>query len=212
MGYGYLLQTEYFDERYFAAMVQEDYHLTDQLPSNCCPSGFLKAMHGEEKALYLYLDYQRRLAFPLEEKAPADNVVTFEWNPFDAMKPGEGMRKRPGMYFGNEFSAAHLWSFLSGNRWRELDTGKTHGPVGTFMREFQQWFEARHPFGKDIPWHRTMLFLVMECPQQSWDEFFECYDLFSEGKSPDHPSRKVEEAVSHVLERLEKAGNTVDSP
>jgi hypothetical protein len=56
------------------------------------------------------------------------------------------------------------------------------------MAKFQAWVEARFPFSRGIPWHRTFLCLCLGSSARSLQTGFEHFDLFLRGEAPDCPS------------------------
>jgi hypothetical protein len=177
------LTPQSFDYDEFVATVMADYHLAAPIPQNSHIRNFLTAAEGPHGGLLKYLDYNRRLAKPYDGPPPTRAKIDL----IDFLQ-SEAFRKRPAMYLGNDRSAAHAWSMLSGAAWAERDHPELGSRTLDFMRDFQAWMEERYPFSRGIPWHRSIHLIVLHSADRSLASFHELLDLFLSGAPADSPS------------------------
>ncbi|MCW1924978.1 hypothetical protein OKA05_20615 [Luteolibacter arcticus] len=192
------LEPEDFDYDAFTDAVKGDYGVCDSWPSNVATWSFLEAVEGAERSLSRYLDYRTRLASPTR-KAPE---VHARVDLFKGLSSMEAIRKRPGMYFGNDAAASHLWSMLSGCSWAEMDTTGKPGKAHAFQALFQSWIEERFPFSNGIPWHRTFHFVSLGSAERSLSTFFDHFDLFQSGERPDCLSKTARTIMKNIAEEF----------
>ncbi len=176
------------------AALREDYGI-EEYPSNNSGRGLLTAIHGPEEGLRRYLAYHRRLAKPFKEDERFASRGAFD--PAASLGPGMLMRLRPGMYFGNDPSSAHLWSFLSGVCWAEHDAGAP-GATTAFMKGFQGWLDRRFSCSCAAPWGRMLLFLGLNSTDWSLKLFFEYFDFYQSGEPPDCLSSAARLIVENI--------------
>lgn len=198
IGYGFqaTLACEDMDEMAFHQAVKEDYAIQGDLPMNVATRGFLEAAEGAERGLSKYLAYRERLAKPLSQNIPSKT----ESNLLEVLASHHTIRKRPAMFFGNDASCAHIWSLISGCRWAEMDSQSGPGMAGAFEIQFQQWVEARFPFSKGIPWHRTFYFVCLGSSERSLKAFFDFFDLFQAGAQPDCLSKTGRNMMNNIAD------------
>lgn len=173
-----------------------DYQLPSRWPYNLNFRTFLTAVEGEVGSLRKYHEYRQRFTLPSE---PEPKWPMYCLGLFESIRT-EGFRKRPGMYFGNDVSSAHMWSMVSGACWAERDSASGPGEACDFMESFQAWIEARFPYCRGIPWHRSLYFLSLSCCDISLRTFFDCFDLFMAGEPPDCLSTIARTIVENIGE------------
>lgn len=193
------LEMEDFDEDVFMRAVKEDYGVQDSWPFNVATTGFLVAVEGDQLALARYLSYRERFA----KRTDGKRRHTTRHDLLEMLSDREGIRKRPAMYFGNDPSASHIWSMMSGFRWAEIDECGEQGQASAFLTQFQSWIEERFPFSKGIPWHRTLFFVSLGSSSRSLGTFFDCFDLFRSGEASDSPSRAARIMMESISEEFE---------
>lgn len=189
------LTPQSFDYDEFVATVMADYQLAAPIPYNVHIRSFLTAAEGRHGGMLKYLDYYRRLAKPYV--GPPPNGARIDIIDFLC---GEHFRKRPAMYLGNDPSAAHTWSMLSGAAWAERDHPELGSRTLGFMRDFQAWMEERYPFSRGIPWHRSIFLIVLQSADRSLGSFHELLDLFLSGAEPDSPSSTAQIILQNIGE------------
>jgi hypothetical protein len=197
IGYGFYgnLDVEEFNEHAFTQAVKEDYAIQGYWPLNVATLGFLEAAEGRERALHKYLGYRERFA----KVTRAGEESTNKYNLLELLASPHTIRKRPALFFGNNATASHIWSLISGCRWAEKDETDVPGVACTFQARFQHWIEERFPFSKGIPWHRTIYFITLGSPDRSLKTFFDCFDLFHAGERPDSLSQTARNMLNSVV-------------
>ena len=199
--FGYELHTalknEDFDNDAFTAAVKEDYGVQGSWPFNVVTTGFLVAAEGKKGALPKYLEYRERLAKPTDEQRESRAAHDL----LEILSSKDSIRKRPGMYLGNDAAASHMWSLISGCRWAEIyETGEP-GKACAFQIQFQSWVEERFPFSRGIPWCRTFYFVSLSCSDRSLKTFFDHFDLFRSGERPDCLSQTARIMMNSIAEK-----------
>ena len=189
------LGAEEFDNNAFTAAVKEDYGVQDSY--NVATTGFLVAAEGDMQALSKYLEYRERLANPTNERRESHSAHDL----FEILSSKDLIRKRPGMYFGNDAAASHIWSLISGCRWAEINETGEPGKACAFQIQFQSWVEERFPFSKGIPWYRTFYFVSVSSSDWSLKTFFDHFDLFQAGERPDCLSQTARIMMNSIAEK-----------
>ena len=191
------LEPEELDNDAFTDAVKKDYGVQGAWPLNVATTGFLVAAEGTEGALSKYLAYRERLAIPTDEQ-PLSHTGN---DLFEILSSKDAIRKRPGMYFGNDAAASHIWSLISGCRWAEIDETGEPGKACAFQIQFQSWVEERFPFSKGIPWHRTFYFVSVSSSDWSLKTFFDHFDLFQAGERSDCLSQTARIMMNSIAEQ-----------
>ncbi len=113
----------------------------------------------------------------------------------------ENITKRPGMYFGNNFSSLHLGSFFLGYEWaiKDYDLKKTF--LTKNYSNFQAWYDTKAPFAIGYPWYKTMLIQTLHSYNHSFYCFIQDYSDFLEGKPSNY---RLKESVNIAFEELMK--------
>lgn len=198
--YGYEFHTgfdaEKFDLDAFTEAVKTDYDVRGDWPVNVAATGFLVAAERPSEALAKYLHYRNRLAKPIRGQRTPHSCG----KPLDFLDSMDGLRKRPKMYLGNDASASHIWSMLSGYRWAETDASSNPAEITSFLVHFQDWVEQRFPFSRGIPWYRTFYFLSISSSENSLRTFFSHFDLFRAGEPPTSLSQTARTMMANIVE------------
>jgi hypothetical protein len=106
------------------------------------------------------------------------------------------VRQRPGMWFGNA-RVDNAWAMVSGYLTAERDHGIASDASVTMSR-FQDWVDARYPFGFGLPWFRT--FRLLMGPTSEVERFHEHLDLFLGGAPPDAPDPTMETMLDAIVQ------------
>jgi hypothetical protein len=112
------------------------------------------------------------------------------------------VRDRPGMWFGNA-RVDNAWALVSGYLTAERDHGIASDASVT-MSGFQDWVDARYPFGCGLPWLRTFRLLIG--PTSEVERFHEHLDLFLKGTRPDVPDPAMERMFEAIKQHAKGLG------
>jgi hypothetical protein len=104
------------------------------------------------------------------------------------------VRQRPGMWFGND-RVDNAWAMVSGYLTAERDHGIASDASITMSR-FQDWMNARYPFGCGLPWFR--IFRLLMGLTSELERFYEHLDLFLRGAPADAPDPTMESMIDAV--------------
>ncbi len=171
----------------------DDYGIGDW-PQNIDHASIFTALHGPLEDLRHYARFRHRFCRAAPE-TPAPQIKSI----LEPLRPGGELRQRPGMYLGNDASAEHLWSLISGLCWAESDAG-CPGPGTAFMTGFQSWLAARFSFARHVPWGRALVFLSLGSSSRSLTHFWEYFDFYQRVEPPDCESS----AACQILGSIEK--------
>ncbi len=179
---GYELRSDYsprpFDYDAIEQAIKADYKLPCYWPRSAHFFSFLIAAEGKAKALWKVHEYVSRFPAPPEPDLPCSCFST-DLHEFLSAK---AVREKPGLYFGNDVSAEHIWTMLSGASWFERDSGAEERPACDLMERFQARIERIYPYSRGIPWHRILM--IYGGVGYSYTDFFEHYDRMM-GTKPD---------------------------
>ena len=129
----------------------------------------------------------------------SSTLVEFILNP-------EGIRKRPGMYFANN-KISGLWAMCSGFLWAEKDLGIVDSSDAMNLELFQLWLDERYPIAKGQPWDKLFYFQSLGYDDGAFEQFYENFEMFLEGKNTDAPPRWVEIAIENILKSQKQENN-----
>ena len=190
----------------FREWQESKFHLCSHNIQSFC----LLICEDEQQAFDLFFEFHR---IALEE-CKANLVVRKDleaknFNPVEAVKSNtlvelilntEGIRKRPAMYFGsNQISG--LWAMCSGFLWAEKDLGITDSSDAMNLELFQLWLDERYPIAKGQTWDKLFYFQALGSDNRAFEQFYESFEMFLEGKSSDAPPKWVEIAVENIKKR-----------
>ena len=120
---------------------------------------------------------------------------------------GDPFRNRPGMYLGSP-SIDGLWAICSGYLWAERDLGITQSADSEAMRNFQAWVDARFAFARGQAWNRTLKFLALSSPKTSWDSFYDMFEIYQKGATPDSLSKTGEQMLASITNQMRKTNSS----
>lgn len=181
----------------FNQYLKEKYQIRGY-PCNIRYESYLELMTSSKKELFdLYIS----------EKLNASNTLNIEYEKihFSTSKTLEvklqQIFKRPGMYFGNNFSSMHLGSFFLGYKWAEKDYGFKKSELIEKLESFQVWYDKKEPFAIGYPWYRTMLIITLHHYRDSFNCFLQDYSDFLEGKDS---NCRLKESVDIAFKEIMK--------
>jgi hypothetical protein len=170
----------------------------------------------EEKALELFFEF-RKIA--LRDKIDEDSQrrqdsLSGDADPRTAlplteMILSEPFRNRPAMYLGNHDWISQIWTTCNGYVWAERDFGVAKSRDALTFERFQEWTEKRYPFSEGRPWGKLFDFLGMGSSERALEEFYDVFELFLEGESPDAQTGRCREWIAGCVaevEELQKKG------
>lgn len=164
----------------------------------------------ENQAFDLFFEFQDlaleecRADLVFKEDSEAEN-----FNASDATKSStlvdfilnkEGIRKRPAMYFANN-QVSGLWAMCSGFLWAEKDLGVMDSSDAMNLELFQLWLDERYPIAKGQTWDKLFYFQALGYDSGAFEQFYENFEMFLEGKNSDAPPRWVEIAIENIKKR-----------
>lgn len=162
----------------------KDKYQISEYPSNIRYESYLELVTSSKKELFdLYISEKLNASktLNLEYKTEKIHFATSQTLEIQLQQ----IFKRPGMYFGNNFSCMHLGSFFLGYKWAEKDYGFKKSVLFEKLEKFQVWYDEKYPFAIGFPWYKTMLIITLHNYRDSFNCFLQDYSDFLEGKNSD---------------------------
>lgn len=114
------------------------------------------------------------------------------------------IREKSAMYFGNHRWVSSLWAMCNGFIWSEKDMSIENSSDAMNMELFQLWLDDRYPIAKGRTWDRLFYFNALHSESWALKEFYEHFEMFLEGDSPDALSKTNREILKNVKKQMEK--------
>lgn len=114
------------------------------------------------------------------------------------------IREKTALYFGNHRWISGLWTMCNGFLWAEKDMGIENSSDAMNLELFKTWLDERYPIAEGKPWDRLFDFLALHYEKGALKEFYEHFEMFLEGDSPDATSKTVKEILKNVQKQMDK--------
>lgn len=170
-------------------------------PCNIRYESYLELMTSSKKELFdLYISEMLKASDTLNIENEKEKIYFFSGDKSleDKLKL---IFKRPGMYFGNNYSSMHLGSFFLGYKWAEKDYNFKKSELFTKLEDFQIWYDKKEPFATGYPWYKTMLITTLHHYRNSFNCFLQNYSDFLEGRDSDY---RLKESVDIAFKEIMK--------
>ncbi len=161
----------------------------------------------EKQAFDLFFEFQDlaleecRADLVIKEDLEAKNfdpaTATKSRTLIDFILDKETIRKRPAMYFGNN-QISGLWAMCNGFLCAEKDLGITDSSDSMNLELFQLWLDERYPIAKGQTWDKLFYFEALDYDSGAFEQFYENFEMFLEGKNSDAPPRWIETVIENI--------------
>lgn len=111
------------------------------------------------------------------------------------------------LYLGNNGNLATLWSYLMGYKWACKDKGGLEDTEVERLDSFQEWIDQRYPFGKGVPWSKTITILSLDVSSRAIKSFVEHWNLFNAGRSPTTQDPTTKMMLENIVEHARRKRN-----
>jgi len=183
----------------FEEYLKDKYQLIEY-PCNIRYESYLELITSSKKDFFdLYISEQLSAARDLKIKNKPERI--FFGKSYTVEECFGAICKRPGMYFGNNFSSMHIGSFILGYKWASKDYSLKKSVLMKNYSNFQTWYDTKEPFSIGYPWYKTMLICTFYNYRDSFYCFLQDYTDFLEGKDSDF---RLHESVNIALEEIMK--------
>ena len=178
--------------------------------SHNCSSICLLKTDTEEEALALFFEFHRIAIKEFTESQAEEpgQQTTDEVKALAEWILHDSMRTRPVLYFGNTDWLRSMWALCSGYIWAEIDLGINGSEDQNIFTNFQTWLDKRYSFAEGANWGKLFTFLGMDSNQKAYGKFYDDFELFLEGGTPDSSTKRmqewIEESIAAIKEQQKK--------
>jgi len=192
----------------FREWLNSKVHLYRQNMTSLC----LLLAEDERQAFDLYFELYDAALEECKEDLTICNQIEMPINSYEIEKSKTlinflfeaPIKEKPALYFGNHRWINGLWAMCSGFIWAEKDMGIENSSDAMNMELFQLWLDERYPIAKGITWDRLFDFQSLHYESGALKEFYENFEMFLEGDSPDATSKTIKEIVKNAQADIDK--------
>jgi hypothetical protein len=156
----------------------------------------------EEDALKLFFEFRKLASKDIAELEPATTISQETRLSIVEFLKMDAIRKRPAMYFSNDYWLPQMWAMCNGYVVAEQDIGKESSDARTLLA-FERWIWERYPFAEGKNWGKLFQFLAMGVLLGSLELFYDEFELFLDGGSTTDKTQRfqkfLDDAVASAL-------------